>query len=627
MIGNVFGKIRFQTKLRVFSLCLVIVPLVMLAISSYQGTKKEFFRIVKANLETMAEQEAKGIKRSLDNMEIYEKKAHVVILQLRRQEKNLLLYGPKEGYKKYWQKIKTHLRDVRDVLVEAKQMGVDIAEVESALKQYQKRLEEIKDFLKTHSSLDGINQWPLRLAGRRLDKAFENLMKQYAELKILAEIKNTLLSYKIGKSGYFYVLDIQGNLIVYPRPEIKTLAEYTFCQKIIQTRQGFISYDWGNKHVLAAYNFLPQKNWIVVASGYADELLEKPLWVIKKNTLILSLIFILLGAAISVIFSREVNQIIKTLLEKTRLIAGGDLTITVETRRQDEFGELVQNFNKMVFRLKELVRQVAITSSQIDVASSEVATSSQKLAEGASEQAASLEETSASMEEIASMAKQNAESALQADQLMKETQQVTKETEKSMKELTQSMEDMAKLAEKTQKIVKSIDEIAFQTNLLALNAAVEAARAGEAGMGFAVVADEVRNLAQRTAAAAKDTAHLIEQTVKGIHTNLELVKKVDADFNKMKDSAFKVASLVTEIATASQEQTQGVNQINMALAQMDKVTQQVAANAEELASATAVMKDQVNKLVTLLRQFKCEKEAKQVPANIHQKLFPALIQR
>ncbi|MDL1970301.1 MAG: methyl-accepting chemotaxis protein [Candidatus Desulfofervidaceae bacterium] len=175
-----------------------------------------------------------------------------------------------------------------------------------------------------------------------------------------------------------------------------------------------------------------------------------------------------------------------------------------------------------------------------------------------------------------------------------------------MKRLTKSMEDMTKLAEETQKIVKSIDEIAFQTNLLALNAAVEAARAGEAGQGFAVVADEVRNLAQRTAAAAKDTAQLIEQTVEGIHNNLGLVKKVDVDFSKVEEFAGKVASLVAEISAASQEQTQGISQVNTALSQMDKVTQQTAANAEELASASEEMKGQVVSLMELLSQFKFE---------------------
>jgi len=304
---------------------------------------------------------------------------------------------------------------------------------------------------------------------------------------------------------------------------------------------------------------------------------------------------------------------IEVLTEKAELIAEGNMTVEVPVNSEDEIGKLSVSFNRMAKRLKELLQQVASASEQINLASSEVAASSQKLAEGASESASSLEETSASLEEIASMAKQNADNALQTDQLMKQTEQIVNETETSMKKLTESMESMAKMAEEVQKIVKSIDEIAFQTNLLALNAAVEAARAGEAGQGFAVVADEVRNLAQRTASAAKDTAQLIEQTVKGIQDNLALVKKVDVDFDKVEESAKKVASLVAEISAASQEQSQGIGQLNTALSQMDKTTQQVAANAEELASASEEMKSQVANLIELLKQFKFDEKIIKTP--------------
>ena len=304
------------------------------------------------------------------------------------------------------------------------------------------------------------------------------------------------------------------------------------------------------------------------------------------------------------LLNKTVIRPVAALAEEATSIANGDLTVEIAVTSEDEIGRLAATFKQMAQNLRQLFQQVAAASEQVNIAASEVATSSQQLAEGSSEQAASLEESSASMEQIASMAKQNADNALQTDQLMKETQQITKETEASIKELTKSMGDMAKLSEETQKIVKSIDEIAFQTNLLALNAAVEAARAGEAGQGFAVVADEVRNLAQRTATSAKDTAELIEQTVKGIKANLELVKKVDVNFDKVEESAGKVANLVAEISAASQEQTQGISEINKAFSQIDKATQQVASNAEELASASEEMKGQVKSLIELLGHFK-----------------------
>ncbi|KAF0123316.1 MAG: hypothetical protein FD151_331, partial [bacterium] len=226
---------------------------------------------------------------------------------------------------------------------------------------------------------------------------------------------------------------------------------------------------------------------------------------------------------------------------------------------------------------------------------------SQSLAEGASEQASGLEETSSSIEEMASMTKQNADNAKQANALMADTSRVVEEANRSMVELTESMQDISTASEETAKIIKTIDEIAFQTNLLALNAAVEAARAGEAGAGFAVVADEVRNLAMRAADAAKNTAGLIEGTVKKIKNGSDIVAKTNEAFGKVATGAKKVGELVGEISAASDEQAQGVNQINKAVAEMDKVVQQNAANAEESASASEEMNAQAEQMKEFVR--------------------------
>ena len=235
-------------------------------------------------------------------------------------------------------------------------------------------------------------------------------------------------------------------------------------------------------------------------------------------------------------------------------------------------------------------------ANQVASASGQVASSSQAMAEGASQQAASIEETSSSMEEMSSMTRQNSANAGQADTLMKEANQVVSTANESMIELTQSMEDISKASEETSKIIKTIDEIAFQTNLLALNAAVEAARAGEAGAGFAVVADEVRNLAMRAADAAKDTAALIEGTVKKVGDGSELVSTTNDAFIQVAKSTNKVGDLLSEISQASKEQANGIEQVNTAISEMDSVVQQNAANAEESASASEEMNAQAEQL-------------------------------
>ncbi|MBI5580212.1 MAG: MCP four helix bundle domain-containing protein [Deltaproteobacteria bacterium] len=231
-------------------------------------------------------------------------------------------------------------------------------------------------------------------------------------------------------------------------------------------------------------------------------------------------------------------------------------------------------------------------AQEVASAAGQVSSAAQSLAEGSSEQAASIEETSSSLEEMSSMTKQNADNAGQANTLMGEAKQVVGTANESMGQLTESMAEITKASEETSKIIKTIDEIAFQTNLLALNAAVEAARAGEAGAGFAVVADEVRNLAMRAADAAKNTANLIEGTVKKVKDGSELVGKTNEAFKQVAGSSAKAADLVAEISAASNEQAQGIGQINTAVTELDKVTQQNAANAEESASAAEEMSAQ-----------------------------------
>ena len=242
--------------------------------------------------------------------------------------------------------------------------------------------------------------------------------------------------------------------------------------------------------------------------------------------------------------------------------------------------------------LKGIIGGMSGASREVTTSASQVSSASQELAEGASEQAASIEETSSSLEEMASMTGQNADNANQANQLMAGTTETVSRASETMDKLTTSMGEISRASEETSKIIKTIDEIAFQTNLLALNAAVEAARAGEAGAGFAVVADEVRNLAMRAAEAAKNTANLIEGTVKKVKEGSELVGKTDAEFREVALSVGKSGELVGEISAASHEQAQGIEQINKAVSEMDKVVQQNAANAEEAASASEEMNAQ-----------------------------------
>jgi methyl-accepting chemotaxis protein len=265
---------------------------------------------------------------------------------------------------------------------------------------------------------------------------------------------------------------------------------------------------------------------------------------------------------------------------------------------------ITRSTNRALTRIAATLSEGA---QQVAAASAQVSASSQSSAQGASEQAASLEETTSALEEMSSMTAKNAETSRQAASLSEQTKNAADKGNDAMSKMGAAIGTIQKSASDTAKIIKVIDEIAFQTNLLALNAAVEAARAGEAGKGFAVVAEEVRNLAMRSAEAAKNTAALIENSVESSKSGVTIVTEVAKDLVSITTAATKVNTLVGEIAAASQEQSQGIGQINIAVNQMDKVTQSNAANAEESASAAEELNSQaesvqaiVNELVALV---------------------------
>jgi len=287
--------------------------------------------------------------------------------------------------------------------------------------------------------------------------------------------------------------------------------------------------------------------------------------------------------------------------------ADRDLTSRLQADYEGLYGQMKANINQVLENLDDALQQVNGTVEQVASASAQISSGSQSLAEGSSEQASALEEVSSSLQETASMAKQNAGNAQEAKAMSDAATSATDKGLDSMKRLSEAVDKIKTSSDETAKIIKTIDEIAFQTNLLALNAAVEAARAGEAGKGFAVVAEEVRNLAMRSAEAAKDTANMIEESVKNSEEGVAINQEVFGNLEEITGQIQKIGQVMDEIAAASEEQSEGVEQVNEAVAQMDQVTQQNAANAEESAAAAEELAGQAEEMRALVAEFELSK--------------------
>jgi methyl-accepting chemotaxis protein len=325
-----------------------------------------------------------------------------------------------------------------------------------------------------------------------------------------------------------------------------------------------------------------------------------------RNALVVGIVILMLLIALSIWILFSITRPLQLALEVAGAVAKGDLTQRIEVTSNDEVGKLMQALKDMNESLAGIVGEVRNSTESITTASQEIAQGNADLSQRTEEQASSLEETASSMEELTSTVRQNAENAKQANQLASNASDVAVKGGKVVGEVVETMASISTSSKKIVDIISVIEGIAFQTNILALNAAVEAARAGEQGRGFAVVAGEVRNLAQRSAAAAKEIKTLIDDSVDKVDSGSKQVDQAGATMQEIVQAVKRVTDIMSEISAASQEQGAGIEQVNTAIVQMDEVTQQNAALVEEAAAAAEAMQEQAEALMHAVSIFKLE---------------------
>ena len=307
--------------------------------------------------------------------------------------------------------------------------------------------------------------------------------------------------------------------------------------------------------------------------------------------------------AAALFMSRAIVRPLRQAIRAAEQIARGDLTAEMRVSGSDETAELLRALDEMARNLRQLVSEVSGGAHMVADTSAQIAQGNQDLSQRTEEQASTLEETASSMEELTSTVALNAQNARQASQLSIGASDIARKGGEVVGEVVSTMTGISESSRKISDIIGVIDGIAFQTNILALNAAVEAARAGEQGRGFAVVATEVRNLAQRSAAAAKEIKGLIGESVDKVEAGTRLVDAAGRTMEEIVASVKKVSDLIAEIAAASEEQSSGIAQVNTAITQMDQVVQQNASLVEESAAATESMKGQASSLLQMVARF------------------------
>ena len=481
----------------------------------------------------------------------------------------------------------------------------------------------------------------------------------------LERLEKSLSSIKLGETGYVYLMDGNGILVVHPTKKGQSLASFDFARQIIASARalsagavGVHRYDWINKELgetqarekIAVFSYYKPLDLIIVAGSYTNEFTDAP---VKEFTrvLILTLVLSILAAiGVSVWFARRLASPIVAMKDAAIQVAAGDLTRSVTVTSRDEVGELGDALNRMIGDLSSTIRQVGEAADAVASSSSEISSSTEEMAAGAQEQTSQAGEVASAVEEMTKTIVENSRNASQTAEMSKVAREtattgsgVVREAVEGMNRIAQvvntsasTVRELGKSSTQIGEIIGVIDDIADQTNLLALNAAIEAARAGEQGRGFAVVADEVRKLAERTTKATKEIATMIKQIqsetngavasmeegTKEVGEGIKLADRAGASLREIVNGVQQVTDMVTQIAVASEEQSSASEQISKNVEAISSVTTQTAQGTQQIAKAAEDLNRLTENLQSLVSRFKVASGATSREGAGGQDVFP-----
>jgi methyl-accepting chemotaxis protein len=417
---------------------------------------------------------------------------------------------------------------------------------------------------------------------------------------------------KIGKTGYPYIFDKNGLTFAHPKKENVfklDITKYDWGRQLLDSESGtVIRYQWEGKEKIQTFVKNAEFRFISAATMYVSDVNED-----ARTMAVIMVIcglagIALVGAAIYFIIARRLRPLddCKIVMEE---MAQGNLAKRYEGKNTgDEIGDIAMAMNNSLDQFERLVSEIIVAVQNLSQAVQEIASGNENLSQRTSEQASSLEEVASTIEEATASIKQNAENSSAAKKMAGDSYRMAEEGGKIVGDAVNAINEVNVFSRKIGDIISVINEIAFQTNLLALNAAVEAARAGEQGRGFAVVAGEVRNLAQRAGSSAKEISQLIQDSLDKVAVSTDFANKSGAALKEIISSVKAVDQLISEISAASDEQKRGVDQINIAVSELDTMTQQNAALVEETASAGEEMSNQSQELIVMMEKFKIREE-------------------